>query len=150
MTDRYTDEMAPQARPGRAAILECPVSRLVCDVERFRDDAEEPMSRVGMGAVYTRTSEGRTLREADDEGRQAIPRRFYEPHHHAFTRLVSYSLGESGRCIILDLHSSPSRALPYEPGAVLRRPEICIGTDEFHTPEELAQATEAVFREAGL
>ena len=28
-------------------------SRLYCDVERFRNDADEPMARLGMGAVYT-------------------------------------------------------------------------------------------------
>ncbi len=44
----------------------------------------------------------------------------------------------------------PSRALPYEPGASLRRPEICIGTDDFHTPDALAQATEGIFGDAGL
>ena len=150
MTDRYTDEMAPRARPGGVAILECPVSRLVCDVERFRDDSEEPMSRVGMGAVYTRTSDRRLLRQAHAEGREAILRRFYDPHHEAFTRLVSESLEGEGRCIILDLHSFPSLALPYEPGASLRRPEICIGTDDYHTPEALAQAAEGVFGNAGL
>ena len=48
MTDRYTDEMAQAIAdaPARPAVevVRAPVSRLVCDVERFRDDAAEPMS----------------------------------------------------------------------------------------------------------
>ena len=31
-------------------------SRLYCDVERFQNDADEPMARLGMGAVYTHLS----------------------------------------------------------------------------------------------
>lgn len=50
----------------------------------------------------------------------------------------------------VDLHSFARHALPYELGGALRRPEICIGTDDFHTPEELAAGAEALFRAAGL
>ncbi|MBQ3952438.1 MAG: N-formylglutamate amidohydrolase, partial [Oscillospiraceae bacterium] len=48
MTDWYTDELLS----CRHESLIFPVSRLVCDVERFRDDSEEVMSARGMGAVY--------------------------------------------------------------------------------------------------
>ena len=59
MTDAHTDALFPLtgAEAGRVV---CPVSRLVCDVERFPDDAEEPMAARGMGVVYTRTSTGGT------------------------------------------------------------------------------------------
>ena len=40
MTDLYTDELFDCRRD----MLVFPVSRLVCDVERFRDDTDEPMS----------------------------------------------------------------------------------------------------------
>ena len=46
MTDWYCDELF--ARKGTGLVY--PVSRLVCDPERFREDADEPMSAVGMGA----------------------------------------------------------------------------------------------------
>ena len=38
------------------------VSWLVVDVERFEDDAREPMAAIGMGALYTHTSTCRPLR----------------------------------------------------------------------------------------
>ena len=42
MTDRYTDELF--ALPGEeAATVAHPVSRLVCDPERFDDDSQEVM-----------------------------------------------------------------------------------------------------------
>ena len=52
MTDSYVDE--PFALPADSAVtITYPVSRLVCDPERFEDDAREPMSRIGMGVIYT-------------------------------------------------------------------------------------------------
>ena len=50
MTDDYTHVIFP-------------VSRLIIDPERFLDDLMEAMSEVGMGVIYTRTSDGRVLRE---------------------------------------------------------------------------------------
>ncbi|HEU4752362.1 MAG TPA: N-formylglutamate amidohydrolase, partial [Armatimonadota bacterium] len=79
MTDRYTDELF--AVPGATSVL-FPVSRLVVDPERFPEDADEPMSRGGMGAVYTRTSDGDALRgDLTVEERAALLERFYHPHH---------------------------------------------------------------------
>ena len=51
MTDWYTDELFDLGFGERIIF---PVSRLVCDPERFRNDAEEEMSKIGMGAVYNR------------------------------------------------------------------------------------------------
>ena len=50
MTDHYTHVIFP-------------VSRLIIDPERFLDDLMEAMSEVGMGVIYSRTSDGRVLRE---------------------------------------------------------------------------------------
>ena len=58
MTDWYTDELFSSDAPR----VVFPVSRLVCDPERFRADAEEVMSTIGMGAVYTNCSDGTPLR----------------------------------------------------------------------------------------
>jgi len=51
MTDAYTDELFPESYKR----IVFPYSRLVCDVERFRED-EEMMAERGMGAIYTRGS----------------------------------------------------------------------------------------------
>ena len=39
------------------------------------------------------------------------------------------------------MHSYPVRKLPYELHGDGPRPEVCIGTDDFHTAPELAEAT---------
>jgi hypothetical protein len=51
----YTDELFPTTayEAGRVVL---PFSRLVCDVERFPSDEDEPMASRGMGVFYTRTS----------------------------------------------------------------------------------------------
>ena len=48
MTDAYTDELFSLPH---AATVRYPVSRLVADPERFADDAEEVMTKVGMGVI---------------------------------------------------------------------------------------------------
>ncbi|MFO7781638.1 MAG: N-formylglutamate amidohydrolase [Spirochaetia bacterium] len=164
MTDRYTDEMARAMAASRlpgggvpqadsVEVVEAPVSRLVCDVERFRDDRAEPMSAVGMGAIYTQTSSGAPLRPtgaAAGAAREGVLARYYDPHHARLDDLTADALEREGRCLLIDLHSFPSRALPYEQDHSLARPEICIGTDSFHTTEDLAAAAERFFTEAGL
>jgi N-formylglutamate amidohydrolase len=56
MTDAHTEELF---RCVGVASVRFPVSRIVVDPERFENDADEVMSKVGMGVVYTRTSDGK-------------------------------------------------------------------------------------------
>src|ERR1700722_18035376 len=62
MTDAYTDLLFPPT-PVEAGRVVFPLSRLICDVERFPSDETEPMAARGMGVTYTRTSLGEVLRE---------------------------------------------------------------------------------------
>lgn len=136
MTDRYCDRLFT-ASDERVVF---PVSRLVCDPERFRDDLDEPMAAVGMGAVYTRCSDGSVLRDVTPERREAILRAFYDPHHERLTRTAARCLSARGACLIVDCHSFSPVPLPHEPEQAADRPDFCIGTDPFHTPPALADA----------
>jgi len=150
MTDWFTGELF--ALPLSLAVtVKYPVSRLVVDPERFRDDAEEAMSAKGMGAVYERTSDQKPLRRPLCAGeREALLEEFYDPHHRALERAVEEALARSGRCVIIDGHSFPDSPLPYEDDQRSARPQICIGTDVFHTPAWLGRfALEAFRREFG-
>lgn len=133
MTDRYTEVLF--SLPG-AERLVFPVSRLVVDPERFREDAEEPMSGRGMGAVYTRTHDGRLLKEVPD--RDALLRRYYVPHHEALARWAHEAVEEHGTALIVDCHSFPSVPLPCDIDQKQPRPDMNVGTDPFHTPPQLA------------
>jgi hypothetical protein len=58
------------------------------------------------------------------------------PHHARLTDAVDAALSEDGHCLIIDIHSFSSHPLPHEHDQDLDRPEICIGTDQFHSPFE--------------
>ena len=148
MTDAWTDELfyAPE-------LTDCyvvnPVSRLLCDVERFRDDADETNSRIGQGLMYTRGAFGRKLRNYDEVLRNRILADFYDPHHRKLTDAVDRALEENGRCTILDGHSFNS-VWPVRLNCLLHRPDFCIGTDPFHTPDSLRDAMVKACRDNGF
>ena len=138
MTDHHTQDLFGQG-VNSSQIVAAPVSRLVVDVERFEDDALEPMSGVGMGVVYTRTHDAKTLRRPiSQEERDELLNEWYRPHHLRLSNAVENAIKCHGRCLIVDCHSFPRKALPYENSQGADRRDICIGTDEYHTPNQLA------------
>ena len=137
MTDALTDELfAPTSFEAARVIF--PISRLACDVERFPDDADEPMALKGMGVVYAKTTDGQPLREhLTLAERTRVMEAWYTPHHQKLTRTVDDVIADGKSCIIVDCHSFSSRPLPHEPDQEPIRPDICIGTDDWHTPARL-------------
>jgi N-formylglutamate deformylase len=150
MTDHGTDQLARDVGAHGATRLINRWSRLAVDPERFLDPAEEEMEAVGMGAVYSRTSDGRVLRAPRDGQREDLLARHFRPYHAALTHLVADQLATHGCCVILDLHSYPRRALPYELHAGDPRPEVDVGTDPRHTPDWLRDLVAETVVDAGL
>lgn len=146
MTDAYTDELF--AFPGATSIT-FPYSRLLVDVERFPNEEDEPMSRVGMGMIYTQTSKGDRLKRDLLPGERAHLRSFYDTHHQALLETTERALEISGHARIIDCHSFPSRPLPCDQDQSRRRPVFCIGVDSFHTPEKLARNSVAKLEQMG-
>jgi N-formylglutamate deformylase len=137
MTDAFVDELFSWTA---ATVVKFPWSRLVVDVERLPNDSEEPMGRVGMGMIYTRTAAGGVLRRSLQlEAKQALMS-LYEAHHQALSQQVADELAECGRALIVDCHSFPSRPLPCDPDQSTPRPQFCLGTDPQHTPATLARS----------
>jgi N-formylglutamate amidohydrolase len=124
------------------------MSRLVVDPERFPDEREE-MLVVGMGAVYTHTSCGERMRADDPSHFEHLLATYYRPYAAAMTSTVDERLTATGRAVVVDVHSYPSRALPYELHADRPRPAICLGTDPFHTPPGLLAAAREAFAPCG-
>ena len=151
MTDRFTDQLFGQASSYGATLFVNRVSRLVMDPERFLGDQDEPMSAKGMGAIYTRTSAGEELRTKSFSisDRQAVMDELYWPYLGAFHNLVTEQLDQFGRCLIIDGHSFPSKALHYEDEKLIR-PDICFGYESFHEPSGLVDALEDICRQEGL
>src|SRR5947209_15892928 len=107
------------------------------------------MRVVGMGAVYTRTSHGEPLRREDAERERNLLDEYFHPYAQAMTQLVDDRLDATGHAVILDVHSYPSKPLPYELHADGSRPAVCLGTDAFHTPRWLIDAARAAFEPCG-
>ena len=141
MTDHHTDRLFDLPGAHRCVF---PVSRLVVDPERFIDD---PMESIGMGVVYTHTANGEALRAISGIDRLALINTYYPTHHTALTRMADECLEQHGRCLIIDCHSFPAQPLPYESDT--NRPDICIGTDSYHTSAELKNCLLKVFEAFG-
>lgn len=136
MTDSFTAELFDIKGIKKIVF---PVSRLVCDVERFRNEADEEMAKQGMWVCYTKTSALKPLKRVTENHKQEVLERYYDKHHRQFERMVEESLNQYGKSIITDAHSFSSVSLPYELHSQGLRPDICIGTDSFHTPKELTE-----------
>lgn len=152
MTDGHTGLIATQAAEASAQrpwIFANRLSRLVVDPERFPDEREE-MLAVGMGAVYTRTATGAPLRLDDPAHHHAVLTQYFHPYANAMADLIDDRLAATGRAVIIDVHSYPSKPLPYELHADGPRPQICLGTDAFHTPPSLLAAAQAAFRDYSI
>ena len=135
MSDYYCDNLFQYPETRRIVF---PWSRLFCDVERFESDAEEPASAYGHGMYYLKTFAGNPLRKDTFQGRQEAIL-VYRKHHQEFTRIVDEEISSIGISIIVDCHSFSKNVVrngnnekPY--------PDICIGSDAFHTPPEFANS----------
>lgn len=150
MTDHDTDVLFGAAALPSDAVVQAQVSRLVVDVERFVDDAQEEMAAVGMGVIYTSRHDGLLLRPVpDDVTRQRLLQQYYWPHHRALSAAVAADLARHGAAWVLDCHSFPRQPLPYEFDQSFERPDFCIGTNDFHTPDALAVQVEALLASRG-
>ncbi|WP_328350925.1 N-formylglutamate amidohydrolase [Streptomyces sp. NBC_00445] len=151
ITDGHTAELADVAAELAALTpwrFVNRLSRLVVDPERFPDGREE-MLAVGMGAVYTRTTQRGVLR-VDGIDPEPLIDAYFRPYAQAMTDAVADRLAAVGRAVIIDVHSYPSAPLPYELHGSGPRPPVCLGTDSFHTPPELVAAARDAFGEVGL
>ena len=144
MTDWYTDELFVN---GIGTPIIAPVSRIICDTERFRNDEDEPMAKIGMGVCYRITHD--LKKTWNPCYKQWVLENVYDVHHSKLKEAVDEALLEYNRALILDCHSFSPVPLPYEPDQNPDRPDICIGTDDFHTPKELIEITYQFFRDKG-
>ena len=146
LTDWYTEELFfSETDP----MIVAPFSRLFCDVERFENDDDEVMSKVGMGAVYERFDNGDLLRNVTATLREKIIKDYYWKHHNTFSDTVKVQLNKENSCLIIDCHSYPSTPVIRDLDQTSIRPDFNIGIDLYHTPKELISASIKFFEEKG-
>ena len=151
MSDIATDQLARAAYAGAGIkpwVFINNYSRLVIDPERFPDEREE-MNAVGMGVVYTNTSDQRTLRRPDRERDAKLVDEYFTPYAEALSDLTSRVLEMHQQVTLLDLHSFAPAALPYELHKLDARPALCLGTDDFHTSPKLIGQAQGAFASVG-
>lgn len=141
LTDHRTDVLA-RAAAGDALVLVNDLSRFVVDVERF-PDGREAMRAAGMGAVYTHGTRGQRIRPDDPAHEAALLEAFFHPWAARVEAAVRTAMAD-GPVVLLDVHSYPRDALPYETSRG-ERPEVCLGTDPRHTPAWLLAAARDAF-----
>lgn len=144
LTDWYTDDLFHSETDE---MIVAPFSRIFCDVERFENDADEIMSKVGMGVLYERFDDNELLRALTAELREEVIQNYYRPHHNALTLAVQTQLDLEGSCLIVDCHSFPSTPLLKGIDQSSSRPDFNIGTDTFHTPQVLIDRAVAYFND---
>ncbi|MFD9669112.1 N-formylglutamate amidohydrolase [Rhodococcus sp. NPDC059968] len=129
-TDLIAQGAANYATSGRRPWLAInQVSRLVIDPERFPGEGE-PMNTVGRGAVYTCT--GTLLRPEPAPDTRYPMDTYFHPYATTMSELVDDRLAATGAAVI-GVHSYPRYPSGFE-DPTGPRPALCIGTDDFHTP----------------
>lgn len=144
MADLFTFELFSPAIKKTSAHI-ATISRIVVDMERFIDDEQEPMSKVGMGVAYTKTSGGKHLRKIDHNEKQRLVEKYFHPYHKALESHVSDMVDKHSKCLIIDCHSFTNKPGVYELNKKTPRPDICLGVDKFHTQKKLWEAMQIDF-----
>ena len=101
-----------------------PYSRLYVDVEKYWNDAEENMSKYGMGAIYTKDVYGKTLHKKSLEFVEEA-KNYYEDHH----RKLSAACDVDQDILILDMHSFNFEMSRFVTKKLIL-PEVCLGVND--------------------
>jgi N-formylglutamate amidohydrolase len=147
LTDWYTDDLFDSEEDDK---IVAPFSRIFCDVERFADDDLEVMSKFGMGVLYEKLDNGNPLRIVSSKLKSDVLKGYYWKHHNRLDDVVKNHLERTKSCLILDCHSFPSS--PFNCALVqdYNTPDFNIGTDPYHTPSYLIEASQEFFKTRGL
>ena len=147
LTDWYTDDLF---HSDTDEMIIANFSRIFCDPERFSKDEHEEMASVGMGVLYEKTDDNLLMREISPALRKKILDEYYWVHHKSFNDAVNEQLANYGKAIIIDCHSMSDIPFIRDKDQNSKRTDFAIGTDFFHTNEELQQATINFFTNRGI
>ena len=101
------------------------------------DDDSEPLFKKGRGFYYTNTDNGKILRELIPSVKDKIKKEFYDVHHQLLEKLTQEKLDYYKNIYIIDCHSFTDEPFLTDDDKTKNRPDICLGVDEYHTPQWL-------------
>ena len=145
MRDKMILKVIPEEFQDDAHTVNFPVSRLLCDVERFIGP-KELMEQYGMGFCYEKAYDGTVIKTVTEEIKKRTLAHYYR-HHKRMDRICECHK----KVLLVDLHSYSNEIVPKDflCGDV-ETPDICIGVDSVFTPEKLIVSAEKCFQTAGF
>lgn len=146
LTDWYTDDLF---RSANEITVKADFSRIFCDPERFIDDDKEIMSKFGMGVLYKKSDDGKSIRKIVPTLRKKIIDGYYWPHHHRLSEAVKDQLTQYSEATIIECHSFSDTPFMRDLDQSHNRPDFCLGTDQFHTPNNYITASVQYFESQG-
>ena len=140
--DLYTDELF-ESLLTRFGGVKNKYSRLFIDPERFFDDKQESMSRLGLGWFYEKAIlEETPLRSTKNKGAIA---EYYREHHKELNDKTQEKLDLYGKCTVIDCHSFSNERYWFHDKNI-ELPDICIGYDEDHVDMDLVEMLKKEFQ----
>ena len=135
-----SDYLIDYFKPDNLSTIIFPYSRLLCDVERFRNDEDEVMARLyNRGVVYELDSNNKECINIDSDYKEFVLKEYYDKHHGLFEEMVKDKLHRYDECLIIDLHSF-SNDYVNKIGVDKKGcyPDICIGYNSYRQIEPSA------------
>lgn len=121
-------------------------SRLYCDVEKFKDDSIEVMSKYGQGVVYTHIYDKTLFHTHNDRYKKKVYK-YYDKYHKQLDKKVKRLLKKDETLLIIDCHSySDKLANQFEIGPF---PDICIGVEEDYYDKKILDSIITKIKELG-
>lgn len=131
--DLYTDDVYESFYKNFGGVKN-EYSRLFMDPERFYDDAQEHMSKFGLGWFYEKAIiEEQPLRRIDHKKDIS---KYYMEYHNELYQKTRKKLEKYNRCTIIDCHSFSNHRYWFQP-IDKEFPDICIGFDDLHKDQKL-------------
>jgi len=126
-------------------------SRLFCDVERYKDDEKEPMSKFGQGYRYSQMYDGKRICRTKVDGRDFMREisDYYDRYHKRVTKIVNRLIKTGRDVLILDIHSY-SDELALSLGKRPPFPDVCIGVNRGYCDQEVLNYIIRIVLDKGL
>ncbi len=131
MTDMGVDYLFKDVKGKK---FKAKYSRLFCDVERFRNDEDEIMSKLGEGVIYTHLYDGTRFHEHDEKYRKRVLK-YYDAYHRKLDKITKRLLKNDETLLIIDCHSFSDKMASH----FFKPPfkDICIGIEKDYYNQEI-------------
>lgn len=125
-------------------------SKIFCDVEKILVEGNHRSTDQTDDIFHETNNDGKRLRELPSTIKEKILSEYYKPHHLKISEEVEKQLEEFSKSIIIDCHSFNYEILEGDFEKTVFGPDICIGTDPFHTSQELIDISHDFFTDNNL